>query len=151
MAVDALEAQNNVSGALSCIQAQLCMQSMVAAITGEVEEGTLSTEIQKAVWDNANKNHAVLQYIPYTKSLGLNHNGTVLYPLEHTVWAQQKRNKWQIVDVATCVAQEQQGLICESNTKAQDISLETEQNVCHFEIQPNEIPETILVLENGCI
>lgn len=44
--VDALgAAQNNASLALSCIQAQLWMQSTVAAITTEGEDGTLPTEI----------------------------------------------------------------------------------------------------------
>ncbi|KAK4832916.1 hypothetical protein QYF61_026559 [Mycteria americana] len=48
--VDALDAaQNNVS------LAQLWMQSMVAAIIREGEEGTLPTEIQKVIWDNATK------------------------------------------------------------------------------------------------
>ncbi|XP_074424308.1 uncharacterized protein LOC141735521 [Larus michahellis] len=52
--VDALGvAQTNVSLALSCIQAQLWMQSTVAAIVREGEEGTLPTEIQKVIWDNA--------------------------------------------------------------------------------------------------
>ncbi|KAK4806952.1 hypothetical protein QYF61_027319 [Mycteria americana] len=153
--VDALGvAQSNVSLALSCIQAQLWMQSMVAAIIREGEEGTLPTEIQKVIWDNAtefekefqswwylvnftydpisNKTtafvltiHNALVYTIYPIiALGLNHNGTVLYPLEHR-----------------------------SNTlKAQDICLDTEQNVCHFEIQPDEAPETVLVyIGKGCV
>lgn len=54
---------------------------------------------------------------------------------------QQNGNKWQAVTVDVCVVQEQQGFICESNTNAnaQDISLGTEQSVCHFEIHPAEI------------
>ena len=44
---------------------------------------------------------------------GLNHNGTTLYPLEHTVWAQQNGNKWLTVDVNMCTVQEEQGFICE--------------------------------------
>ena len=68
-------------------------------------------------------------------ALGLNHHGTVLCPLERRVQAQQKVNKWQTVNVDACVVREQQGFICESNTiKAQDICLDTEQNICHFEI-----------------
>ncbi|KAK4811160.1 hypothetical protein QYF61_019791 [Mycteria americana] len=86
-------------------------------------------------------------------ALGLNHNGTVLYPLEHRVWAHRNGNKWQTVDVNACVVREQKGFICESNTiKAQDICLDTEQNVCHFEIQPDEAPETVLVyVGKGCV
>jgi len=42
LTADALgAAQNNVSLALSCVQAQLWMKSTVAAIIREVEEGTL--------------------------------------------------------------------------------------------------------------
>ncbi|KAK4805581.1 hypothetical protein QYF61_009346 [Mycteria americana] len=74
-------------------------------------------------------------------ALGLNPNGTVLHPLEHRVWAQRNGNKWQTI-----------GFICESNTiKGQDICLDTEQNVCHLEIHPDETPETVLVyVGNGC-
>lgn len=54
MVIDALGAtQNNVSLALSCIQAQLWMQSVAASILREVEEGTFPTEIQKIIWDSA--------------------------------------------------------------------------------------------------
>jgi len=42
-------AQSNISLALSCIQAQLGMQSMTAAIIREGEEGTLPTEIRKVI------------------------------------------------------------------------------------------------------
>ena len=182
--VDALGvAQTNVSLALSCIQAQLWMQSMVAAIIREGEEGTLPTEIRKVIWDNATKFEKEFQswwylvnftYDPISNkatafvltihnasvytiypiiALGLNHNGTVLYPLEHRVWAHRNGNKWQTVDVNACVVREQQGFICESNTlKAQDICLDTEQNVCHFEIRPDEAPETVLVYTGkGCV
>ncbi|KAK4810466.1 hypothetical protein QYF61_004246 [Mycteria americana] len=159
------------------------MQSMVAAIIREGEEGTLPTEIRKVIWDNATKFEKEFQswwylvnftYDPINNkatafvltihnasvytiypiiALGLNHDGTILYPLEHRVWAQQNGNKWQTVDVNACVVREQQGFICESNTiKAQDICLDTEQNVCHFEIQPDEAPETVLVyIGKGCV
>ncbi|XP_076185054.1 uncharacterized protein LOC143156043 [Aptenodytes patagonicus] len=182
--VDALgAAQNNVSLALSCTQAQLWMQCMVAAIIREGEEGTLPTEIRKVIWDNATKFEKEFQswwylvnftYDPINNkatafvltihnasvytiypiiALGLNHNGAILYPLEHRVWAQQNGNKWQTVDVSTCVVREKQGFICESNTiKAQDVCLDTEQNVCHFEIHPDEAPETVLVyIGKGCV
>ncbi|KAK4811065.1 hypothetical protein QYF61_016351 [Mycteria americana] len=157
--VDALGvAQTNVSLALSCIQAQLWMQSMVAAI---IREAKFEKEFQ-SWWYLANftydpinnkatafvltiHNASVYTIYPII-ALGLNHNGTILYPLEHRVWAQQNGNKWQTVDVNACVVREQQGFICESNTiKAQDICLDTEQNVCHFEVQPDEAPETVLV------
>ncbi|XP_072707269.1 uncharacterized protein [Ciconia boyciana] len=182
--VDALGvAQNNVSLALSCIQAQLWMQSIVAAIIREGEEGTRPTEIRKVIWDNATEFEKEFQswwypvnftYDPTDSKatafvlticnasvctiypiivLGLNHNGAILYPLEHRVWAQQNGNLWQTIDVSACVVWEQQGFICESNTlKAQDICLDTEQNVCHFEVQPDEAPETVLVyIGKGCV
>ena len=42
---------------------------------------------------------------------------------------------------------------CENNTiKAQDICLDTEQNVCHFKIYSKETPETVLVyIDKGCV
>ncbi|KAK4828276.1 hypothetical protein QYF61_024941 [Mycteria americana] len=164
--VDALGvAQTNVSLALSFIQAQLWMQSMVAAIVREGEEGTLPTEIRKVIWHNATKFEKEFQswwylinfiYDPISNkatafvltihnasvhtiypiiALGLNHNGTVLYPLERRVWAHRNGNKWQTVDVNACVVREQQGFICESNTiKAQDICLDTEQNVYNITV-----------------
>ncbi|XP_067164812.1 uncharacterized protein [Apteryx mantelli] len=176
-------AQYNVSLALSCIQAQLWMQSVVAAIIREGEEGTLPTEIRKVIWDNATKfekelhswwclvnftydpiNNKAIAFVLTIRNasvytiypiivLGLNHSGAVLNPIEHRVWAQSSRRKWRTVDVNTCVVREQQGFICESNTiKAQDICLDTEQNVCHFEIHPDETPETVLLyIGKGCV
>ena len=47
--------QSNASLALSCIQAQLWIQSIVAAIIKEGEGGTLPTEIRKLIWDNASE------------------------------------------------------------------------------------------------
>ena len=122
--VDALAVtQINVSLVLSCIQAQLQVQSTVATIIREGEEGTLPTEI----WDNATKFEREFQswwqlvnftYNPtnskatafvlsisnasvYTLypiiALGLNHNGTVLLPLEHRVWAQQKKKRGKLL------------------------------------------------------
>ncbi|KAK4806569.1 LOW QUALITY PROTEIN: hypothetical protein QYF61_020470 [Mycteria americana] len=145
--VDALAVtQNNVSLALSCVQAQLWMQSTVAAIKREGEEGTLPTEIQKVIWDNATELEKEFQpwwypvHFTYDPTdgkatafvltirnasvyaiypiivLGLNHNGAIRYPLEHRVWAQQNGNKWQTIDVKACVVREQQGFLCESNT-----------------------------------
>ncbi|XP_074021302.1 uncharacterized protein [Numenius arquata] len=177
--VDTLDAaQTNVSVALSCIQAQLWMQSTVAAIIQEGAEGTLPTEIRKIIWDNAGEFgrkfqswwhlvnftydsinskatafvltiHDASVYTIYPIiALGLNHNGTIVYPLEHRVWAQWNGNKRQTIDVNVSVVREQQRFICESNTiKAQDICLDTEQNVCHFEIHLKENPETVLLLK----
>lgn len=69
-----------------------------------------------------------------------------LFPIQHRVWAQQNGNKRQTVTVDVCDVQEQQGFICESNTtNAQDIYLDTEQNVCHFEICPAEMLENVLI------
>ncbi len=54
LVIDALGVvQNNLSLALSCIQAQLWMQSVAASIIREGEEGTFPTEIRKIVWDSA--------------------------------------------------------------------------------------------------
>lgn len=69
-----------------------------------------------------------------------------LNPIQHRAWAQQNGNKWQAVNVNVCVVQEQQGFICQSNTtNGQDICLGTEQKVCHVEICPAEILETVLI------
>ena len=88
-----------------------------------------------------------------TIALVLNHNGTVLYPFEHRVWAQQNGNKWKTIDVVACVVREQQRFICKSITiKTQDICLYSAQNVCHFEIHPDETHESVLVcVGKGCI
>lgn len=42
------------------------------------------------------------------------------------------------VHLESCIVQEQQGFACESNTiSAQDVCLDTEQNVRHFEVCPD--------------
>lgn len=43
--------QNNLSLALSCIQAQPWMQTVAASIVREGEEGTFPTEMWEIVWD----------------------------------------------------------------------------------------------------
>lgn len=55
MIIDTLGAtQNNISLALlSCIQAQLWMQSVTASIIRKGKEGTFPTESQQIIWDNA--------------------------------------------------------------------------------------------------
>lgn len=45
-----------------------------------------------------------------------------------------------------CIVGEQQGYICEHNTiKTQDICLDIEQYISHFEIHPNENLETVYI------
>jgi len=175
--------QMNVCLALSCVQAQLWIQSTVEAIIREGEGGTLPAKIQEIIWNNMTKFKREFQFwwqlvnftynptdskatafvlkisyaLVYTVypiiALELNHNGTVLYSLEHKVRAQQKGNKWQTIDIDVCVVRGQWGFICESNTvKAQDIILDTEQNICHFERHPDETPEAIFIcVGNQCI
>ncbi|KAK4806434.1 LOW QUALITY PROTEIN: hypothetical protein QYF61_013927 [Mycteria americana] len=125
--VDALGVtQNNVSFALSCIQAQLWMQSVVAAI--KVDFTYDPTDGKATAFVLTIRNALVYTIYPII-ALGLNHNGAILYPSEHRVWAQHNGNKWQTIDVNACLVREQQGFICEINTlKAQDICLDTEQN-----------------------
>ena len=86
-------------------------------------------------------------------ALGLNHNGAILYPFEHRAWARKVDEKWQTVNLESCIVREQQGFICEGNAiEAQDVCLDTEQNICHFEIHPNENPETVLIyIGKGCV
>lgn len=45
--------QDNVSLALSCMQAQLGMQSTVTLVIREGSKGTFPIKIWKAVWENA--------------------------------------------------------------------------------------------------
>ena len=138
--------QGDTSLALSCIQAQLSIQPVAAAIIREGEGGTLPTEIRKLIWDNASEFEKEFQawwqlvnFTYYAESdkiiafiltisnatvynvypniaLGLSHNGTILYPKERKVWAHQKGGKWQTIDVYACIVCEQKGFICESST-----------------------------------
>ena len=181
--VDALVIiQNNLSLALSCIQAQLRIQSVAASIIREGEGDTFPTEIRKVVWDSATDverklqswwklvnftynptiniattivltiSHASVNVIYPIIALGLNQNGAILYPFEHRVWAQKVGEKWQTVDLESSIVQEQQGFVCEGTTiRAQDICLDTTQNICHFETRPDDNPETVLVyIGKGC-
>lgn len=89
------------------------MQSTAAAVIGEGKEGILPTEIRKVIWDNVIKFerkfqswwypvnftydptsstatafmlticNALVNYVYQIIALGLNHDGTVFYPLEH--------------------------------------------------------------------
>ncbi|XP_036261996.1 uncharacterized protein LOC118701477 [Molothrus ater] len=158
------------------------MQSVSASIIREGEEGTFPREIRKIIWDNATdferefqswwklvnftynaisntatafvltiRNASVHLVFPVI-ALGINHDGAVLYPIEHRGWARQFDDKWQTVDLESCIIREQLGFICEGNgIIAQDICLDTEQNICHFEIRPNETSKRVLIYTgNGC-
>ncbi|GAB0207505.1 protein NYNRIN-like [Grus japonensis] len=46
---------------------------------------------------------------------GLNHNGTILYPSEHRVWARKMNEKWQTVNLESCIVRKQQGFVCEGH------------------------------------
>lgn len=175
-------AQDNVSLALSCIQAQLWMQSTASLIIREGNEDVFLIEVREAVWNNATKLERKLQswwtlvnftYGPITNiatafvltirnatvyvihpivALGLNHEGTVFYPSEHRVWAQMVKEKWQTVNLESCITREQ-GFICESNTlDAKDICLDVEQGICHFKVHPDTTPKTVLVyIGQSCV
>lgn len=84
-------------------------------------------------------------------ALGLNHERSVLYPLEYRTWGVDE--KWQTVNLDFCVTWEQQGFICESNTiDAQGIYLDIEQSICHLEIQPDTSQRTMLIyIHQGCV
>ncbi|XP_055648759.1 uncharacterized protein LOC129783095 [Falco peregrinus] len=174
--------QDDVALALSCIQAQMWMQSIAASIIREGEEGIFPTEIRKMVWDNATEVERKLQswwkmvnftYDPNTHTitgfvltirnaviitihpivaLGINHNGVLLYPFEHRTWARKTGDKWQTVDLESCIMREQQGFLCESNTiMAQDTCLDTDQKICHFEARPNANLKTVIIYAGkGC-
>lgn len=156
------------------------MQSVAASIIREGEEGTFPAKIRRKIWDSDTDferefqpwwNSVNFTYDPSTNTtfvltiriasvhsifpliaLGLNHDGAVLCPFKHREWARQIGEKWQIVNLETCIVWEWQGFICESNAiRTQGICLDTEQNVCNFEIHSNKIPETVLVCtDNGC-
>lgn len=142
-----------MSLALSCIQAQLWMQSAAALVKSEGSEGAFPIEIPKAVWDSATDLERKLQswwtsvnftYDPIANvatafvliirnatiyvihpiiALGLNHEGMVLYPSEHRVWAWMVDKRWQTVNLGSGITREQQGFVCESNTiDAKDVS-----------------------------
>uniref|UniRef100_A0A8D2M0Y0 Uncharacterized protein n=1 Tax=Zonotrichia albicollis TaxID=44394 RepID=A0A8D2M0Y0_ZONAL len=86
-------------------------------------------------------------------ALGLNHEKTILYPSEHRVWARKMNGKWQTVNIESCITREQMGFICESNTiNAQDVCLDTEQSICHFEVHSVTDQKTVLVYTGkGCV
>ena len=72
---------------------------------------------------------------------------------QNTNYESNKSNKQKTVDIGACTRREQHRFICESNTiKTQDICLDTEQKICHIEMYPDEISETVLVYTGkGCV
>ena len=89
--------------------------------------------------------NATINVIHPIIAIGLNHGETILYPSEQRAWAQMVDKKWQTVNVESCVTQEQQGFLCESNTTdPQNIGLDTQQGVGHLEINPDIIQKTVL-------
>lgn len=175
--------QNNVSLALSCIQAQMWVQSVVAGILRDGDNGVLPTEIRKIVWDAATDKERQLQawwrLVNFTHdqvldaviafvltvaeariekvypivALGVNTNGSVVYPLDHRMWARVSDKKWQSVDLEACILERGLGFICEDDAlKASDVCFDTREGVCHFEINPQSNNKTVLVyVGKGCV
>ncbi|NP_001159385.1 uncharacterized protein LOC422926 [Gallus gallus] len=175
--------QNNVSLALSCIQAQMWVQSVIAGILRDGDNGILPTEIRKIVWDAATEKERQLQawwrLVNFTHdqvlnsviahvltvveariekvypivALGINTNGSVVYPLDHRMWARVSDRKWQSVDLEACILEQGLGFICEDDAlKASDVCFDTSEGVCHFEINPRSNNKTMLVyVGKGCV
>ncbi|KAJ7403867.1 hypothetical protein WISP_148925 [Willisornis vidua] len=175
--------QNNVSLALSCIQAQMWVQSVVAGILRDGDNGVLPTEIRKIVWDAATEKERQLQawwrLVNFTHdqalnvviahvltvvearvekvypivALGVNTNGSVVYPLDHRMWVRVSDGKWQTVDLEACILERGLGFICEDDAlKASDVCFDTKEGVCHFEINPQSSSKTTLVyVGKGCV
>ncbi|XP_066405256.1 uncharacterized protein [Molothrus aeneus] len=175
--------QSNVSLALSCIQAQMWVQSVVAGILRDGDNGVLPTEIRKIVWDAATEKERQLQawwrLVNFTHdqalnaviahvltvaeariekvypivALGVNTNGSVVYPLEHRMWARVSDGRWETVDLEACILERGLGFICEDDAlKASDVCFDTKEGVCHFEINPQSSNKTMLVyVGKGCV
>ena len=107
----------------------------------------MKTEAKKLLGTSAFSSSAVARLLVSLMSGStLFLNGTLVHPLEHEKWARQSRNRWLTVNVETCIMREHQGYICEGNAlQVQDICLDTDQNVCHFEIYPEELTNTVVV------
>lgn len=81
-------------------------------------------------------------------ALGLNHEGTILYPSEHRMWAWKAEGKWQTINLEPCSVREQLGFVYEGNVgDDKDTCLDTEKSICHFEMHP--INETTLFVYTG--
>uniref|UniRef100_A0A8C3RGZ0 Uncharacterized protein n=1 Tax=Cyanoderma ruficeps TaxID=181631 RepID=A0A8C3RGZ0_9PASS len=175
--------QSNVSLALSCIQAQMWVQSVVAGILRDGDNGVLPTEIRKIVWDAATEKERQLQawwrLVNFTHdqalnaviahvltvaeariekvypivALGVNTNGSVVYPMDHRMWARVSDGKWQTVDLEACILERGLGFICEDDAlKASDVCFDTKEGECHFEINPQSSNKTMLVyVGKGCV
>ncbi|XP_074673093.1 uncharacterized protein LOC141920293 [Strix aluco] len=145
--IEGMEAlQNSSSLALSCIQAQMWVQSIISNILREGEEGILPMEIRKIIWDKAlsqerelqswwkmvnftydNVNDKITTYVLTLAkaaqykiypitAIGLYHKGTIISPVGHKGWAWQREGKWQTIDTELCTSLGHQGYICEGNT-----------------------------------
>lgn len=56
------------------------------------------------------------------------------------------KEKWQTVNLESCITWEQQGFICKGNTiDAKDICLDAEQGICHFKIHPDTTQKMVLI------
>lgn len=174
------DASENISLALGCTQAQLWMQSVAASVIRDGGEGIFPAEIRKVVWDNASDLEKELQswwalvnYDPMTSmvtafvltiydasvslihpivALGLNHEGTILYPSEHRMWARKAEGKWRTINLEPCSVREQLGFICEGNIgDDRDTCLDTEQSICHFEMHPINQTTLLVYTGQGCV
>ncbi|KAM4673958.1 uncharacterized protein AAGF69_002726 [Amazona ochrocephala] len=159
------------------------VQSVVAGILRDGDNGILPTEIRKIVWDAATEKerqlqawwrlvnfthdqvlNAVITYVLTVTeariekvypvvALGVNTNGSVVYPLDHRMWARVSDGKWQSVDLEACILERGLGFICEDDAlKASDVCFDTREGVCHFEINPQSSNKTVLVyVGKGCV
>ncbi|XP_074667534.1 uncharacterized protein LOC141917847 [Strix aluco] len=138
--------QKDTSLALSCIQAQMWVQSIISNILREGEEGILPTEVRKVIWDKALHQERELQswwkLVNFTydsttdkiiafvltipkatqykiypiTAIGLYQHGVVINPVGHKGWAWQHKGKWQTINTDLCTNMGHQGYICEGNT-----------------------------------
>ncbi|XP_037995592.1 uncharacterized protein LOC119702133 [Motacilla alba alba] len=175
-------ASENISLALGCTQAQLWMQSVAAAVIREGGEGIFPAELRKIVWDSASDMERELQawwmlvnftYNSMTNKvtafvltihnasvslihpivpLGLNHEGTVLYPSGHRTRAREIKGKWQTINLEPCSTRKQLGYICEGTLESdKDTCLDTDQSICHFETHSGNQTTLLLYIGQGCV
>lgn len=84
-------------------------------------------------------------------TLGSNHEGTVLRPSEHRMGAKEAEGKWQAINTELC-ATRKLGFMCERNVNdGQDICLDTEQSICHFEIRSVNQTTLLVYIDQGCV
>lgn len=78
-------------------------------------------------------------------TLGLNPKGSVLCPSECRMWAKEVEGKWQTINTELYATRKQLGFMYERNVNdGQDICLDTEQSICHFEI--HSVNQTTLLV-----